>query len=126
MIGNVPVQLLGAFALGGVLCVIAQLLIDLCALTPARILVLYVCSGVALGALGLFSPLKELFGCGATVPLIGFGGLIAEGVREAVRTDGPLGILSGGFTAAAGGCTAALTFGYLAALVFSGRPKRLR
>lgn len=114
-----------AFLAGGVLCVIAQLLIDRTALTPARILVLYVSVGVLLGALGVFDPLARVFGCGVTVPLIGFGGSIARGVREAVYTDGALGILTGPFTAAAAGCTAALVFGYLFALLFRGKPKRL-
>ena len=104
---------------------VAQLLIDLTKLTPARILVIYVVCGVALGALGLFEPLKEIFGCGITVPLIGFGGAIAAGVREAVKEQGLLGIFTGGLTAAAGGSTAALCFGYLAALFGKSRPKRL-
>jgi len=114
-----------AFVAGGVLCVIAQLLIDKTAMTPARILVFYVCGGVALGAVGLFEPLSDIFGCGVTVPLIGFGGLIARGVREAVDTLGPLGIVSGGLTAASAGVTAALVFGYLFALLCRGRPKRM-
>lgn len=114
-----------AFAVGGGLCVVAQLLIDKTALTPARILVLYVSFGVLLGAVGLFEPLVSLVGCGITVPLVGFGGNIARGVREAVLEQGLLGALSGGFTAAAVGCAAALLFGYLAALCFRGQPKRI-
>ena len=113
------------FCAGGVLCVIAQLLIDFTKLTPARILVIYVVSGVALGAVGLFAPLKEIFGCGVTVPLLGFGGAIARGVREAVDADGFLGVFTGGLSAASGGSAAALTFGYLAALLGKSRPKRL-
>jgi len=111
--------------MGGFLCVIAQLLIDLTKLTPARILVIYVVSGVALGAFGLFEPMREIFGCGVTVPLIGFGGNIAAGVREAVGKIGLLGIFTGGLTAAAGGSAAALCFGYLAALFGKSRPKQL-
>ena len=118
-------HLIAVFCAGGVLCVIAQLLIDLTKLTPARILVIYVVSGVALGALGLFEPLKEIFGSGVSVPLLGFGGSIARGVREAVKAQGVLGAFTGGFTAAAGGCAAALTFGYLAALLGKSRPKQL-
>lgn len=117
-------SLLAALA-GGLLCVAAQLLIDLTPLTPARILVLYVSFGVLLGAVGLYEPLHEIFGCGVSVPLIGFGGTIAHGVKDAVDTSGALGILTGGFTAASAGCTAALLFGYLASLLFMGKPKRL-
>ena len=116
---------LRAFLVGGVFCVIAQLLIDLTAITPARILVLYVTGGVFLGAVGLYEPLKRFAGCGASVPLIGFGGVIARGVREAIAEKGALGILTGGMSAAAAGITAALLFGFLAALFFKGKPKRL-
>lgn len=118
-------QCIAAFAVGGGLCVIAQLLIDLTQLTPARILVLYVSVGVLLGAVGLYEPLRKFAGCGASVPLIGFGGTIARGVRAAVHEYGLLGALTGGLTAAAGGTAAALVFGYLAALIFNSRPKRL-
>ncbi len=115
---------LAAFCVGGAFCVAAQLLIDLTRLTPARILVLYVSLGVLLGAVGLYEPLRAFAGCGASVPLIGFGGNIARGVREAVNTDGLIGALTGGLCAAAGGTAAALVFGYLAALLCSGKPKR--
>ncbi len=114
-----------AFLIGGAFCVIAQLLIDLTRLTPARILVIYVTFGVLLGALGLYEPLYKLAGCGASVPLIGFGGTIARGVRAAVHEEGLLGALTGGLRAAAGGTAAALVFGYLAALFSKSRPKRL-
>lgn len=116
---------LAVFVVGGLFCVVAQILIDLTALTPARILVIYVVAGVFLGAVGLYEPLKEFAGCGASVPLIGFGGNIAKGVRAAVTEDGLLGALTGGLSAAAGGTAAALCFGYLAALLAKGRPKRL-
>ena len=109
-------SLLWAFLVGGLVCVIAQLLIDYTALTPARILVLYVVAGVVIGAVGLFTPLKNFAGAGVTVPLIGFGGTIAEGTREAV-SEKPL-------TAAAAGTTAALVFGYLAAILFRSKPKK--
>lgn len=114
-----------AFLFGGMLCVIAQLLLDLTRLSPAIILVIYVSAGVLLGALGLYMPLRDLCGCGISVPLVGFGGAIAEGVRKAVSEDGLFGALSGGFTAAAGGTSAALIFGYIAALLFRGKPKNL-
>lgn len=112
-----------AFLVGGLLCTIAQVLIDRTKLTPARILVGYVVSGVVLGALGLYQPIIDFAGAGATVPLTGFGYNIAKGVREAVIRDGLLGILTGGFSAAAGGLTAALVFGLSAALVFREKAK---
>ena len=114
-----------AFLIGGAFCVIAQLLIDLTTLTPARILVIFVSLGVFLGAIGVFEPLLSFAGCGASVPLVGFGAGIARGVKEAINEKGALGILSGGFEAAAAGCSAALIFGYLTALIFKGKPKRL-
>ncbi len=110
-----------AFVIGGALCMIAQILIDKTRLTPARILVSYVTVGVLLGALGLYKPLVDFAGAGATVPLTGFGYLISEGVREAVDKQGLLGALTGGLTAAAGGISAALVFGYLAAIMFRGK-----
>ncbi len=113
-----------AFLIGGGFCVIAQILIDKTALTPARILVLYVTAGVFLGAVGWYEPIKELAGCGATLPLTGFGASIADGVKKAVGEDGFLGIFKGEFTAAAAGCSAALVFGYLAALLFRGKRKK--
>ncbi len=122
---DIFLSFLKAFIVGGLFCVIAQLLIDLTKLTPARILVIYVVAGVFLGAVGLFEPLKNFAGAGATVPLVGFGGNVALGVREAVDKEGLLGALTGGLTAAAGGTAAALCFGYLVALIFNGKPKRL-
>ena len=112
-----------AFAVGGVLCVIAQILLDKTALTPARILVGYVVAGVILGALGVYAPLADIAGAGATTPLTGFGFLIAKGVRQAVDERGLLGALTGGLTAASGGIAAALCFGYIAALVGRMRTK---
>ena len=114
-------QFIWAFVIGGLLCTIAQILIDKTRLTPARILVSYVVAGVILGALGFYKPLVKLAGAGATVPLTGFGYLISEGVREAVDNKGPLGALTGGLSAAAGGISAALIFGYLAAIAFKGK-----
>lgn len=112
-----------AFAVGGLLCTIAQVLMDKTKLTPARILVLYVVGGVILGALGWYKPLVEFAGAGATVPLTGFGYLISKGVKDAVLADGLLGALTGGVTAAAGGITAALFFGLISALVFYSNSK---
>jgi len=119
-----PSDYLFAFLVGGLVCLIAQVLIDLTKLTPARILVIYVALGVFLGAVGLFEPLADFAGCGITVPLIGFGGNVARGVREAVSETGLLGALSGGLSAASGGTAAALCFGYLVALFCNARPKR--
>ncbi len=113
-----------AFVVGGALCVIAQLLIDKTKLTPARILVTYVVVGVILGGIGIYEPLAEFAGNGATTPLTGFGYLIAKGVKEAIDEKGLLGALTGGLSAAAGGTAAALVFGFLAALIFRGKPKR--
>ena len=114
-------QFIWAFVIGGLLCVIAQILIDKTKLTPARILVTYVVAGVVLGALGLYKPIVDLAGSGATVPLTGFGYLISEGVREAVDSKGLLGALTGGLSAASGGIAAAICFGYLSAIIFKGK-----
>jgi len=114
---------LKAFLLGGALCVIGQILIDKTKLTPARILVLYVVSGVLLSAVGLYEPLVQWGGAGATVPLTGFGNTLARGVREAVDKDGLLGAITGGLKAAAGGITAAMIFGLLAALLSKPKDK---
>lgn len=113
-----------AFLFGGGLCIIGQLLIDRTSLTPARILVAYVVAGVILGALGLYQPLIDWAGAGATVPLTGFGSLLAKGVKKAVAEKGLIGALTGGITAAAGGITAAIFFGFLVALLFKAKPKR--
>lgn len=106
-----------AFVVGGLICVVGQLLIDLTKLTPARIMVLYVTAGVVLGALGWYTPLVNYAGCGATVPLSGFGYLLAEGVRTAVEEKGLLGAFTGGVTAGAAGITAAVVFGFIAAIL---------
>lgn len=111
-------SLLKAFVIGGIFCAIGQVLIDYTKLTPARILVGYVVGGVILGGIGLYQPLVEFAGAGATVPLTGFGNLLAKGVKEAIQKDGAIGILTGGFTAAAGGIAAAIFFGLLVALIF--------
>ncbi len=110
-----------AFLVGGILCVIGQILIDRTKLTPARILVFYVVVGVFLGAIGLYQPLADWAGAGATVPLTGFGNTLAKGVKDAVDEQGLLGAFTGGLKASAGGITAAVVFGLLAAVIF--KPK---
>lgn len=112
-----------AFAVGGVLCAIGQVLIDKTNITPARILTLYVVMGVILGGVGVYEPLAEWAGAGATVPLTGFGNTLAKGVRKAIEESGVLGIFTGGFTAAAAGICAAVFFGFLVALIFKPREK---
>ncbi len=112
-----------AFIVGGLLCVIAQLLIDYTKLTPARILVSYVVIGVILGGIGVYQPLADFAGAGAGVPLTGFGNTLAKGVRKAVDKDGFLGVFTGGLTAAAGGITASIIAGLLASLIFKPKDK---
>ncbi len=114
---------LKCFLVGGLLCAVGQVLIDKTALTPARILSCYVVAGVALGALGLYEPLVDFAGAGATVPLTGFGNTLAKGMRKAVAERGALGIFTGGFTAAAAGIAAAIVFGFLAAALFRAKDK---
>ena len=111
------------FAVGGALCVIAQILIDKTKLTPARILVAYVTAGVILGAVGVYEPFAKFAGAGATTPLLGFGNTIAKGIREEIDSRGLIGALTGGLTAASAGIAAAMVFGYAAALIFSGKKK---
>lgn len=112
-----------AFLIGGLLCLIGQILIDKTKLTPARILVSYVVIGVILGAMGIYPPLVEFAGAGASVPLTGFGNTLAKGVREAVQEDGFLGIFTGGLKASAGGITAAILAGLAASLIFKAKDK---
>ena len=112
-----------AFLVGGLLCLIGQILIDKTKLTPARILVSYVVIGVFLGAIGVYQPLVDFAGAGATVPLTGFGNTLAKGVKEAVQQDGFLGIFTGGLKASAGGITATIFAGLLASLIFKAKDK---
>lgn len=114
---------INAFIVGGIICVIGQILIDKTKLTPARILVLFVVAGCVLGGLGIYERLVEFGGAGATVPLPGFGYLLAKGVKEGVDSAGAAGILSGGMKAAAAGISAAVFFGFLGALAFSPKAK---
>lgn len=118
------IEILKAALVGGILCAIAQVLIDKTSLTPARILVLYVVTGVILGGLGLYSHLVSFAGAGATVPLMGFGYFVSEGVKKAIDEKGIIGVFTGSLTAAAGGTGAALVFGFLAALLFKSKRKR--
>lgn len=114
---------LKAFAVGGAVCALGQVFIDYTKLTPARILVAYVVAGVILGGLGIYQPIIDFAGAGATVPLSGFGALLAKGTREALGEKGLLGALTGGFTAAAAGIAAAIFFGLIAALLFRSGDK---
>jgi len=116
-------EYLKAFIVGGLICLIGQILIDKTKLTPARILVIYVVGGVILGTLGIYEKIVEFAGAGATVPLTGFGYLLSKGVKEAVRSDGILGIFTGGLTASAGGITAAILFGYIASVFLKSSEK---
>lgn len=116
-------EYLKAFLIGGAICMIGQILIDKTKLTPARILVCYVVLGVVLGGAGVYEKLVDFAGAGATVPLTGFGYNLSKGVREAVQKDGLLGALTGGLKAASGGITAAMVFGFLAALIFNPKDK---
>jgi stage V sporulation protein AE len=116
-------ELLKAFLVGGIICAVGQLLIDYTKLTPARILTGFVVTGVILSAIGIYKPLAEFAGAGATVPLTGFGHLLAEGIRKAVDKDGFIGIFTGGFTASSAGITAALLAGLGASLLFKQKDK---
>lgn len=116
-------QYVNAFWVGGLICVVGQILIDKTKLTPARILVSFVCAGAILTAFGLYEPLVKFAGAGATVPISGFGYSLAKGVQEAVAKDGFIGVLSGGLTATAAGIAAAVFFGYIFALLFKPKEK---
>ena len=116
-------EYINAFWVGGLLCAIGQILIDKTKLTPARILVMYVCVGALLTALGLYQPLVDFAGAGATVPLTGFGHCLAKGVSDAISEDGFLGIFTGGLKATAGGITAAIISGLIVSLIFKAKDK---
>lgn len=117
-------MLLKAFIIGGLICLIGQILIDKTKLTPARILVIYVSAGSILGGLGLYKYLIDFAGCGATVPLTGFGSLLAKGTIEEIQSNGLIGILTGGLKASAAGIAAAVFFGYIASLVSKPKIKK--
>lgn len=112
-----------AFLVGGIICVIGQILIDKTKLTPAKIMVIFVVSGVVLTAIGVYEPLVKFAGCGATTPIVGFGYSLAKGVEKAISEYGFLGILTGGITATAGGITAAIFFGYIFSIFSSSKMK---
>lgn len=116
-------ELLKAFFVGGIICVIGQILIDKTSLTPARILVSYVIAGIILSAVGLYEPLVQFAGAGATVPLTGFGHLLAKGIRDAVNESGFLGAITGGLKATSGGITMAILAGLLVGLIFKAKDK---
>ena len=122
--GEMLLMYVKAFVVGGIICAIGQMLIMKTQLTSARILVGYVTAGVSLGALGLYKPLIDFAGAGATVPLTGFGYTLAHGAMEAAKTEGILGAFTGGVVAAAGGIAAAVFFGYFAALIFKPKMKQ--
>lgn len=112
-----------AFVVGGLICVIGQILIDKTKLTPARILVSFVVAGAFLELLGIYKPLADFAGCGATIPISGFGSTVCKGVREAVSEQGFTGIFTGGLTAGAGGIAAAIIFGFIASTIFKPKSK---
>lgn len=114
---------LKAFLIGGIICAAVQVIMEKTKLMPGRIMVLLVCSGVALGALGLYGPLIEFAGAGATVPLIGFGHSLWMGIKEAITNEGFIGIFKGGFTASAIGISASLLLGYAASLIFNPKAR---
>ncbi len=116
-------QYINAFWVGGAICALAQILIDKTKLTPGRILVLFVVIGTILGGLGLYDPLVKFAGAGATVPIVGFGNVLAQGVMKGVQEHGLIGVITGGTEAAAGGIAASILFGFLAALIFKPKVK---
>lgn len=113
-----------AFIVGGLICVIGQILIDKTKLTPARILVIFVCAGTFLELFNLYKPLIDFAGAGASVPLTGFGSVLADGVKKAVDEKGFFGVITGGMTAAAAGISASLIFGFLVSIIFKSKPKK--
>lgn len=112
-----------AFLIGGLICALVQILLEKTKMMPGRVMVLLVCTGAVLGAIGIYQPFADFAGAGATVPLSGFGNLLWKGVKEAVEEEGFIGIFSGGFSASAVGICAALVFGYLASLIFQPKMK---
>ena len=115
---------LKAFMVGGIICALVQILMEKTKMMPGRIMVLLVCSGVGLGALGIYAPFSEWAGAGASVPLLGFGNVLWKGMKEAIDKDGFLGLFRGGFTACAAGVSAALIFSYIASWVFKSKMKK--
>ena len=124
MIRRKKMEYVNAFWAGGLICALVQILLDRTKLMPGRVMVLLVTTGTVLGFLGVYDPLIEMVGCGASVPLLGFGNTLFQGVKEAVQKDGFIGIFEGGFTSSAVGISAALIFGYLASLIFEPKMKK--
>lgn len=124
MIRRNKMEYVNAFWVGGLICALVQILLDRTKLMPGRVMVLLVTTGTVLGFLGVYDPLIEMVGCGASVPLLGFGNTLFQGVKEAVQKDGFIGIFEGGFTSSAVGISAALIFGYLASLIFEPKMKK--
>ena len=122
--GGKEMDYVKAFIVGGVICALAQILMEKTKMLPGRIMVLLVCLGAVLGAMGLYQPFSEWAGAGANVPLLGFGNVLWNGVKEAVDKDGFIGIFKGGFTASAVGITGALVFSYLASLICDSKMKK--
>ena len=120
------VKLILSFLIGGIFCAIAQILIDKTSLTPAKILVIFVCFGVLLGAVGLYEPIFKLAGCGISLPIVGFGGVVAKGVKEAVDEFGILGVLKGPFSSMSAGVLASLLLGFIVSLLFHSKPKNFK
>ena len=114
-----------AFWVGGLICALAQILLDRTKMLPGRVMVLLVCLGVVISFLGLYEPFAKYAGAGATVPLLGYGNILMEGIKEAVDKDGFIGLFKGGFTNGAVGCSAALIFGYIASLLFKSKVKKV-
>lgn len=117
-------EFIKAFVIGGIICVLAQILMEKTKMMPGRIMVLLVCLGAVLGAVGIYAPFADFAGAGASVPLLGFGNVLWKGVKEAVDADGILGLFKGGFKASAVGVSAALIFGYIASLIFNPKMKK--
>lgn len=113
-----------AFVIGGIICALVQILLDKTKMLPGRVMVLLVCSGAVLGAVGIYQPFSEFAGAGANVPLLGFGNLLWKGMKEAIDTDGVLGLFKGGFTACAVGLSSALIFAYLASFIFKSKMRK--
>lgn len=116
-------EYLNAFWVGGVICVLVQILMEKTKLLPGRIMVLLVCTGALISAIGLYEPFQEFAGAGASVPLLGYGNVLMTGIKDAVEQDGFIGLFRGGFQAGAVGCSAALIFAYLASLIFKPKMK---
>ena len=123
MEGSVTMDYVNAFWVGGLICALVQILLEKTKLLPGRVMVLLVCSGAVLGAVGIYEPFSKWAGCGATVPLLGFGNNLWKGMKEAIEESGFLGLFKGGFTSSAVGISGALIFGYLASLIFKPKIK---